>query len=141
MALPNLLKIHGARMATRSSDHRALRFFVTGALVCSVGAAAAQSTAAIAETYPSGSILSVAAADAALAAVAAARSRIDIEYGNEVRTCRSTFFVSRCIESAKEWRRNEMMPLEAVQLEAARFKRLARVQQRDEALRLRHVSR
>jgi colicin import membrane protein len=88
----------------------------------------------IVERYPSGSIQSVTTADQALADVQQQRSQVEARFADAERACYSKFFVTSCIDSAKETRRRALIEIQQVEIEANAFKRRARVEERDKAL-------
>jgi colicin import membrane protein len=92
------------------------------------------SSAGIAERYPAGSIRSVETADQALTDVQQERSRLEAEFADEERQCHSRFFVTACIDAAKEARRQALADVQKVEVQANAFKRRARVEERDRAL-------
>jgi colicin import membrane protein len=91
-------------------------------------------TSAIVERYPSGSIQSVKTADQALADVQQQRSSVEAGFADEERACYKKFFVTSCVDAAKEVRRRALVELQQVEIEANAFKRRARVEERDKAL-------
>lgn len=114
-----------------------IRFTVLQALVLSVvlsSAAAAQEGQSAAERFPPGSIASLETAEQALSMVEAERARAYARFAEEENTCRSRFFMNRCIEQAKERRRQALQPLETLELEAKRFQRQQRALERDREL-------
>lgn len=92
------------------------------------------SSSVIVERYPSGSIQSVMAADQALADVLQQRSQAEARFSDAERACYSKFFVTSCIDAAKEVRRRALVEIQQVEIEANALKRRARVEQRDKAL-------
>lgn len=84
-----------------------------------------------AQRYPSGSIASLANAQEALDAVAAERQQIEARFVQEKAACMEKFFVTSCVDEAKERRRQALEPLTSVELEAKRFQRQDRALQRD----------
>jgi colicin import membrane protein len=120
--------------------------FAGGLMLASFAAFAAQSDTAL-ETgvsalpsadpvarYPSGSIRSVQAADQALAEMEQARSHIETNFAEDERACFSKFFVTSCMDVAKEARRQALAQIRQVEVEANAFKRRARAEERDRAL-------
>jgi len=91
-------------------------------------------SAGIVERYPPGSIRSVEHADRALTDVQQERARVEAEYTNEERACYPKFFVTSCVDAAKERRRHALAQIQQVEVEANAFKRRARVEERDKAL-------
>ncbi len=73
-------------------------------------------------------------ADARLAEVAAARARVNQEFAADEQVCNHRFFVTYCLDQAKEKRRLALAGLRAVEVEANRFKRQAAVDKRDAEL-------
>ena len=88
----------------------------------------------VSERFPTGSIRSVAEADAALSAAAEERAEIEARYVVEEQACHPKFFATSCIEQAKERRRVAMSALRPVEIEANAFKRQVRVAERDKLL-------
>lgn len=109
--------------------------FVLGLLCLPPGhaqsAAAAQDLAA---RYPLGSIHSVEQADAALAAVASERNLIAQRHAQQEAACYPKFLVSSCLEQAADVRRVALASARRVEVEAARFKREAKVLEHDKAM-------
>ncbi len=101
-------------------------------------AGAAQSPQAIVgqlvARYPKDTIDSVAKADRALAEVKTAQELLEAQYLADETACHPKFFTNACIDKAKERRRQSIAAIRPIELEAAAFKRLARVQKRDQAL-------
>ncbi|MEO8935308.1 MAG: hypothetical protein ABI277_03680 [Burkholderiaceae bacterium] len=121
--------------------HRSFRHLVSCALataaVASAFAVGAQAETAkgpapgsLGEQFPSGSIDSVARADAALAMTSGARAHVELEYKADARACLKVFLVNDCIDKARELQRDRLVDIETVELEANRYKR------RDKADRL-----
>ena len=92
------------------------------------------SAAAVVARYPARSIDSMASADAALADVARARAEINTRHQAAQAACRPAFFMTRCLDAAKEKRRAALATLRPVEIEANAFKRQERVSARDRAL-------
>ncbi len=104
---------------------------------CAFAQPAAEATASVSDIvgrYPAGSIQSVEMADAALADTGRARAGIEVRFSAEERACYSKFFAASCVEQAKDRRREALMQLRKVELEANSFQRKERVQERDRAL-------
>jgi len=76
-------------------------------------------------TYPPGSITSMEKADAALAAASARRTLMDSDYLEGERACYKKFFANACIDEINIIKRNRKSDIDAVELEANRYKRLA----------------
>jgi hypothetical protein len=94
-------------------------------------AATAQDLAA---RYPLGSIHSVEQADAALAMVVAERSLIAQRHAQQEAACYPRFWVSSCLEQAADARRVALTNARRIEVEAARFKREAKVLEHDKAM-------
>lgn len=86
------------------------------------------------ERYPSGSILSLEAADTALTEMDKERKRVDAQYAQEQKDCYQKFFTTRCLDKAKEEHRAAIAQLRSIEVEANAFKRKARVAERDRVL-------
>jgi colicin import membrane protein len=91
-------------------------------------------TSVIVERYPSGSIQSVKTADQALADVKQQRSLVEARFAEEERACYPKFFVTSCVNDAKEMRRRALVELQQIEVEANAFKRRAKVRDRDRAV-------
>ncbi|KFI06755.1 hypothetical protein [Massilia sp. BSC265] len=74
---------------------------------------------------------SVAQADQRLAAVAAERAAIEARYAEREAVCYEKFFVNHCLDEAKERRRVALVAQRNVEIEAERFKRRVKVEERD----------
>jgi hypothetical protein len=77
---------------------------------------------------------SVAEADQRLAAVAHERAAIEARFVERERVCYQKFFVTRCLDEAKERHRTALAAQRAIEIESERFKRQATVDERDRAL-------
>jgi colicin import membrane protein len=88
----------------------------------------------VAARYPSGSINSVEMAETALAEVRQERAEIEARLIKEQQACHPKFFVTACVDEAKERRRRALAQLRPIEIEANTFKRQARVTARDQAL-------
>lgn len=75
------------------------------------------------DRYPPASIDSVAKADAALADVGKARPQVETDYRTTARACMAGFLVNSCLQDARDLRRKRISQLEAVEVEANRYKR------------------
>jgi hypothetical protein len=85
------------------------------------------------ERYAAGSIVSIGAADAALADADRARAEIETRYTAEQQACYPKFFTTSCIDTAKERRHQALMTVHRIELEANEFKRRERMLERDKA--------
>lgn len=83
--------------------------------------------------YPAGSIATVDTADAALAEVARERALIEARFAADDQACQPRFFVTACIDEAKERRHQALKQLRPIEVEANSVKRQARVAERDQA--------
>ena len=77
---------------------------------------------------------SVADADQRLVAVAAERSAIEARFVERERACYAKFFVTRCLDEAKERHRTALAAQRMIEVDAERFKRQAKVEERDRAM-------
>jgi hypothetical protein len=87
-----------------------------------------------ANRYPAGSIASVAQADAVLQEAEKARAAIQRRFVEQEQACQPKFLVSSCVEKASEIRRQAIAAIRPVEVEAARFKRQAKVDEHDKVL-------
>jgi hypothetical protein len=100
-------------------------------VVCAVllaGAATAADAppeAPLRATFPAGSIDSMDRADAALAAASERRTLMDDEYLKSERACYKKFFANACIDNINIVKRIRKSDIDAVELEANRYKRAA----------------
>jgi hypothetical protein len=79
-------------------------------------------------------VTSVAQADQQLAVVARERAAIESRYAERERVCYDKFFVTSCLDEAKERRRSALAAQRAIEVQAERFKRQAAVDERDRKL-------
>jgi predicted small lipoprotein YifL len=79
-------------------------------------------------------VTSVAQADQQLAAVARERAGIEARFAERERVCYDKFFVTSCLDEAKERRRSALAAQRAIEVQAERFKRQAVVDERDRKL-------
>ena len=99
------------------------------AALAGCGAAKPQHNDALAA--PSQSVLE---ADARLARVALDRPRAEAAFAAAEQHCYTTFMVNNCLDKAREQRRESLSRLRAIEIEAERFLRQAKVEERDRAL-------
>jgi hypothetical protein len=99
--------------------------FVTCVFVASpaVAASSVAEVDVLRGQFPVGSIDSVPRADAALGATAGAKARVEKDYTATVRDCMKTILVNDCLERAKLLQQKRLADINAVELEANRFKR------------------
>ncbi|QJE03385.1 hypothetical protein HH212_15380 [Massilia forsythiae] len=79
-------------------------------------------------------VTSVAQADQQLAAVARERAAIEARFAERERVCYTKFLVTNCINEARERHRSALAAQRAIEVQAARFKRQAKVDERDRNL-------
>jgi len=79
-------------------------------------------------------VTSVAQADQQLAAVARERAAIEARFTERERVCYNKFLVNSCLDQAKEGRRTALAAQRTIEVQAARFKREAVVEERDRNL-------
>ena len=77
---------------------------------------------------------STAQAESRLAAVAAERAAIEARYADREAVCYEKFFVNRCLDQANEERRVALLAQRAIENEAQRYLRRAKVEERDRAM-------
>ena len=107
----------------------AFRSALIAALAAMVGACG--SAPQVAPEAPPAPSQSVAQADQRLAAVARERATIEATFAQRERECYEKFFVTRCLDEAKERRRVGLAAQRVIEIEAARYKRQAAVDERD----------
>lgn len=95
------------------------------------GCAAAKAPEAAPSAPPS---QSVADADRKLALAAQQRAGAETAFAASEQLCYAKFLVNRCLDSAREKRRATLAGLRVIEIEAARYKRQATVEERDRAL-------
>jgi hypothetical protein len=83
---------------------------------------------------PPAPVTSVAQADQQLAAVRRERAGIEARFAERERICYDKFFVTSCLDEAKERRRSALAAQRAIEVQAERFKRQAVVEDRDRKL-------
>ena len=116
-------------MKTDTILHRAL----PAALLAVLLAACASGGQAPREVPPP-PVTSSAQADQQLAAVARERAGIEARFAERERVCYDKFFVTSCLDEAKERRRSALAAQRAIEIQAERFKRQAVVDERDRKL-------
>jgi colicin import membrane protein len=95
---------------------------------------ASVAAAELARRYPSESITSVEAADAALEQVTRERSLVEARHRQEQQDCAPKFLTTACVDAANERRRASLATLRPIEVEAKAYKRRAKVVERDKAL-------
>ncbi len=106
------------------------------AATAATGASAATGSAAVAvdtlrQRFPAGSIDSIEKADAALAATSGQKARVEKDYKDAARACIAKILVNACVDEARAERRRRNADIDAVELEANRFKRHDRAARAD----------
>lgn len=84
--------------------------------------------------YVSGSIKTERVAQETLADIEKARTFIEARYVDESRVCAVKFFVTNCMDDVKERRHADLLSLQAPEVEANRFIRHARVEEKNKEL-------
>ena len=93
---------------------------------CVTATASAQGAAAVdalRTQFPVGSIDSISRADAALGATAGAKTRVEGDFKVIARECLKAILVNDCLDAAREKQRKRLADIDAVELEANRYKR------------------
>ena len=96
--------------------------------------AACSTTQPAAPEVPLPASTSTAQAQERLAAVAAERRAIETRYAEREVVCYDKFFVTRCLDEASEQQRVALLEQRAIEIEASRYLRQAKVDERDRAL-------
>lgn len=91
------------------------------------------------QRYPAGSIKTTAAADDILIEAGAERQVIGDQYIDDQRACYQKFFVSSCLEEAKERNRVAVKQVRDVEVEANAYKRQDKADERDKSLAEQHA--
>lgn len=109
------------------------RSFATVAFACAFAAASlaaepADSAASdgLRDRFPAGSIDSVERADAAIAATKGAKGRVEKDFKDQARACLKAILVNQCLDRARDLQRRRTSEIDAVALEADRYKRRER---------------
>jgi colicin import membrane protein len=100
---------------------------------------ATESFARVIERYTSGTITSTEVADVALEDVKRQRAEVNARFAEDEAICYKKFFVTSCMDAAKDRRRAALKQLSAIEVEANAYNRRARVEQKDQALRERQA--
>jgi len=98
---------------------------IAGAAVASptMAASTAAEVDVLRQQFPVGSIASVPRADEALGATAGAKARVEKEYKATARDCMKTILVNDCLDRARLLQQKRLADIDAVELEANRYKR------------------
>lgn len=114
------------------NHHPTLRRLAGVCLAALLGACSTvDQTATEAPAAPS---TSVAQAEQRLGAVAAERAAIEARYAEREAVCYDKFFVNRCLDQANERRRVALLAQRAIEIEAERYLRRSKVEERDRAI-------
>jgi hypothetical protein len=105
-----------------------------GALALAAALAGCANEPVVSSGPPPSPTTSVAQADQRLAEVARERAGIEARFAARERECYAKFFVTRCLDEAKERRRSALAAQRAIEIEAEHFKRKAKVDERDKAM-------
>ena len=108
------------------------RSAVLAALALSLAACAGPEV--VPREAPPPPVTSVAQADKQLAAVARERAAIEARYAERERVCYAKFLPTSCLDEAKDRRRTALVAQRAIEVQAAHFKRVAVVEERDRKL-------
>ena len=92
------------------------------------------------QRYPAGSIQTVESADSILIEADKERQVINDQYIDDQRACYHRFFVSSCLEDAKERNRVAVKQVRDVEVEANAYKRQAKADDRDKSLAEQHAN-
>jgi len=95
---------------------------------------ACSTTKPAAPDVPPPASTSTAQAQERLTAVAAERRAIETRYAEREVVCYEKFFVTRCLDEASEQQRVALLEQRAIEIEASRYLRQAKVDERDRAL-------
>jgi len=96
--------------------------------------AACSTTEPAAPDVPPPASTSTAQAQERLTAVAAERRAIETRYAEREVVCYDKFFVNNCLDEAREQQRVALLEQRAIEIEASRYLRQAKVDERDRAL-------
>ncbi len=91
------------------------------------------------ERYSAGAINSTDVADQALEDVKRERALVEARFAQDEAICYEKFFLTSCMDAAKDRRRDALRQLRSIEVEANAYNRRARVEQRDQALRERQT--
>jgi len=114
-----------------TTEYPRLRWLGAVLLAALAGCGAARPQLDDALAPPSQSVLE---ADARLASVALDRPRAEAAFADAEQHCYTRFMVNNCLDKAREQRRETLARLRAIEIEAERFLRQAKVDERDREL-------
>ncbi len=109
-----------------------MRAFAAAVLAAALSACASVAPGPAVETVDP--TTSVEQADQRLAAVARERAAIEARYAEREAVCYEKFFVNHCLDEAKERRRVALVAQRNIEIEADRYKRRAKVEERDKEI-------
>ncbi len=95
--------------------------------------------ASLDQRYVAGSITNAEQAEAALKESSAAQLRLQSWYEQSERACHQTFFVNDCLNDVKQHRRQYIVSLQRIALEAKALQRKLRIEQLDKELEQRQA--
>lgn len=127
--------------------HRALCMFIVASAIVAGWAPPASAQGAPStgsswrDRYPPASLDTTAKADAALAAARQERANVERDYRSTTRDCMDRFLVNDCLNSARDLQRRRLADVDAVEVEANRFKRRERADRKDAEHRRREAER
>ena len=107
-------------------------FFLSQFAVSAVNAEISEQT--LLDHYPAGSINAVAAARSALTDVDVVRKAVEQRFAEGRAACMNKFFMTRCVDEAKEIRRAALHSIRKVELEANAFLRKDRAAERERTI-------
>lgn len=87
------------------------------------GVAPAAGAGELRDRFPAGAIDSIVKADSALAAADGEKLRVERDYQATARECMKKFMVNDCLDAARTVRRDRLSDIEALRIEANRYKR------------------
>jgi hypothetical protein len=107
--------------------------------IASASGQTASTLADVLERYSHGKINSTEIANQALDEVRQQRASAEAQFDKEEAVCYERFFVTSCMDAAKERRRNAVKKLKAIEVEANAYNRRANAERREQALRERQL--
>lgn len=103
-------------------------------LACALALAACSTADTAPAEAPPAPTTSTTQAEARLAAVARERAAIEARFAEREAVCYDKFFVNRCLDEAGERRRVDLLAQRAIEIEAERYLRRNKVEERDRAM-------
>jgi hypothetical protein len=92
------------------------------------------------DNYPAGSISAATAARTALTEVEVVRKAVDQRFAESRAVCMNKFFITRCVDEAKDIRRAALLSIRKVEVEANAFLRKDRAAERERTIAERQSS-